>query len=717
MSAARHSPDDDDVVITGVSVDQQKRANFHEARAAVKKEHVESAKEDVEFAQDQAFDVATMQDGERYIQQLTFELLQKCIDEQRLPLQEELNGLKEMSWKDAAEAKRRAAAPIAMSVAAPPAAAPKQPALAPRAKSASKRPMPAAAELVAAAADAAQDAQRRPRRGAAEKPSWPLLKASDFPEGCELLLPREGHHEDFTWLPVVKQNVREGFVEVRMPVEEDEEPEPDARVFFSDSSKIYRAMHAKYAGSLGNVRRFPGIAVDQPSTKRAKAAESTGAAAPPTLAAPPALLSLAPAPAPAQPSTAAPPTPLETAPPVPVVPLVLAPPIVPSAPAPPARAPAPSPPTAPAPAGVWHVRLGGDFKSYEEATTQRLLEQAFTNGDFERSLSVRIQVRGEEYFVHRKAADSYEQSAVNDPSRTRPVRRVMPAVASVPVAAALPLAATPPAAVLPSPASSVLLPAAASSSGGLHPAAATPATAPVTSYTGASRSHRGWWLLQQQLSLQDPSAEEYKTKPSDVPGTRTISTFELLNKTGVCPVLAHFFWENCSSGNGPVNQDNIFVGLCAAFTFEELMTAPRDRQCVAGERNASYNVVQPTDRYANGEYKYGSGGIYEDRGVDPRRAGQLKRYSAKVATVIKQAAIGAGLAPTLAARMQDLLANVAEHPRSQGKLSLQWLRDLEEEDRRRHLQDILLVKGDSKPTNHLLAFLKVEWDGNEGGLR
>ena len=74
--------DDDAVKIIGTSVDQQMRADYHEARAAVKRE-------DAEFAQEQANDVAVMQDGERCQRDLALALLQKCLDEQRPPLQQE----------------------------------------------------------------------------------------------------------------------------------------------------------------------------------------------------------------------------------------------------------------------------------------------------------------------------------------------------------------------------------------------------------------------------------------------------------------------------------------------------------------------------------------------------------------------------------------------------------------------------------------------------
>ena len=80
---ARSMSDDDAVEIFGTSVDQQMRADYHESRAAVKRE-------DAEFAQEQANDVAVMQDGERCQRDLALALLQKCLDEQRPPLQQEV---------------------------------------------------------------------------------------------------------------------------------------------------------------------------------------------------------------------------------------------------------------------------------------------------------------------------------------------------------------------------------------------------------------------------------------------------------------------------------------------------------------------------------------------------------------------------------------------------------------------------------------------------
>ena len=86
-----------DVEITGASVDHRLRADYYARRAEVKVE-------DAEFAQEQANDLAVMQDGERCQRDMAFALLQKCFEEKRAPLEQEINTLRNMSWREAAAA-------------------------------------------------------------------------------------------------------------------------------------------------------------------------------------------------------------------------------------------------------------------------------------------------------------------------------------------------------------------------------------------------------------------------------------------------------------------------------------------------------------------------------------------------------------------------------------------------------------------------------------
>ena len=102
-----------DVEITGASVDHRLRADYYARRAEVKVE-------DAEFAQEQANDLAVMQDGERCQRDMAFALLQKCFEEKRPPLEQEINTLRNMSWREAAAAARAAEGRVAEQLAATP---------------------------------------------------------------------------------------------------------------------------------------------------------------------------------------------------------------------------------------------------------------------------------------------------------------------------------------------------------------------------------------------------------------------------------------------------------------------------------------------------------------------------------------------------------------------------------------------------------------------
>ena len=101
-----------------------------------------------------------------------------------------------------------------------------------------------------------------------------------------------------------------------------------------------------------------------------------------------------------------------------------------------ARAPAP----APAP-GVWQVKLGQEFRPYDD-DVQQALEAAFNNNT--PFVPTAITVRGQKYNVSRSASGGFEQTLATDRTKVRQVRRVAPPAADPPPAAAA-AAPTPPA--------------------------------------------------------------------------------------------------------------------------------------------------------------------------------------------------------------------------------------------------------------------------------
>ena len=87
---------------------------------------------------------------------------------------------------------------------------------------------------------------------------------------------------------------------------------------------------------------------------------------------------------------------------------------------------------------------------------------------------------------------------------------------------------------------------------------------------------RRWWDRRREDS-DAAAGDAYVGKSSDVPGPVCILTFEKLNAESMCVIVSHLVWENCSRV-GASDQDEIFVAICAAFSFAELAALER---CVA----------------------------------------------------------------------------------------------------------------------------------------
>ena len=194
---------------------------------------------------------------------------------------------------------------------------------------------------------------------------------------------------------------------------------------------------------------------------------------------------------------------------------------------------------------------------------------------------------------------------------------------------------------------------------------------------------RRWWDRRREDS-DAAAGDAYVGKPSDVPGPICILTFEKLDEESMCVIVSQLVWESCSR-LGASGQDEIFVAICAAFSFVEL---------AALERTSSLGGMHST---------YPSGSAL---GVDPARAGMPKRYSPKLEAVIKKAAPSAGLAGVMAVDVQDFLENVQKHTQSGGKVTLQWLRSLATSAQKEELHSLLLVQAKkSTKVRHGLQFL------------
>ena len=197
----------------------------------------------------------------------------------------------------------------------------------------------------------------------------------------------------------------------------------------------------------------------------------------------------------------------------------------------------------------------------------------------------------------------------------------------------------------------------------------------------AVKDLRRWWDRRREDS-EAAAGDAYADKPSDVPGPICILTFEKLRAENMCGIVSHLVWESCSR-LGPKEQDDIFVAICAAFSFAELAALERTSS-VSGKQYPSGNAL----------------------GVDPARASMPKRYSPKLEAVIKKAATRAGLAGVMAVDLQDFLENVQKHTQSGGKLTLQWLRSLVPNAQKEELHSLLLVQSQSSSkVRHGLQFL------------
>ena len=73
--------------------------------------------------------------------------------------------------------------------------------------------------------------------------------------------------------------------------------------------------------------------------------------------------------------------------------------------------------------GVWQVKLGHDFRPYDD-DVQQALEAAFNNTT--PFVPTAITVRGQRYNVSRSASGGFEQTHATDPTKVREVRRVAP---------------------------------------------------------------------------------------------------------------------------------------------------------------------------------------------------------------------------------------------------------------------------------------------------
>ena len=487
-----------DVEITGASVDHRLRADYYARRAEVKVE-------DAEFAQEQANDLAVMQDGERCQRDMAFALLQKCFEEKRAPLEQEINTLRNMSWREAAAAARAAEDPVAEQLAAAPAPAPApapasapaqepEPALASRkrprqlehsnASEVSRQVVGKASAKAPVAAKAPEP--ERPRRGR-DRSSAPLsgFQLADFPvRTTEVLVPQKGGTT--VWAQVVGHESRASGCYLSVQPE-GEEP--------SDLSlaSLKRAKH--YDGTLDSIRRS--IAVTEVAEPEAAPEDDEMA---PTPAA-----SLVPAPVP-----------------VPVPEIA-------------AAASAPVPVSAPTPASEpsWQVLLGGNFESYD-ADTQHTLEGMFRRGDSEAVITV----AGRRYLVQLLAAPAgdgngcrYQQVAADDPTKVRPVRRTIP---------------PPPAAPLPQAAPSLTVSATASSS-----------TAHIA--IAASTGRAAWWT---NPDYYDPSllsvAPEVDTDwPVHIPQPDMRPWFQELINDGACPLLCYLIWHAGFREGGKPAKDKI----------------------------------------------------------------------------------------------------------------------------------------------------------------
>ena len=72
---------------------------------------------------------------------------------------------------------------------------------------------------------------------------------------------------------------------------------------------------------------------------------------------------------------------------------------------------------------VWQVRLGGQFKPYEDSSVQKALEEALHHKGAD---ACEVSVRGQKYRVKSLGGDEYQQVLLSDTTKTRDVRRVAP---------------------------------------------------------------------------------------------------------------------------------------------------------------------------------------------------------------------------------------------------------------------------------------------------
>ena len=683
---------DDEVEITGVRENPRKSAEYHRQRAeaaiVVKREarkDAEEARADEAEAEKDVERLYIMQDGERHQFDFLVRLVQQSIDEQRVITQNELKYVTNMRWQDAAAANThtQAAATVA-------AAAPRRP------------PAPAGAASIEAAAPAAPASlpvrSIKPLRKAIQKLVDANQAAID-PPSSELLptalqagmLVWGYYKSDRVWYP---GTVREtgGHLSVLF-----DDGDVDDELYDAYDPRPWRlrvdqgSSGLSSSGSIvGSSSSSSGISssigssgqADPEPKRRRLAKESVPAVAP--AVAPSLALSGAPTMAPSSsPARAAP---EEIAMPARAVATESAPPgdaacavaqaaaaasAVSTAP-PPVTAPTSEPNTAAPPAlavvpkqltaGVWQVKLGGNFVQYEEPHVERALEAAFLVDT--KHFAVPITVRGKQYHVHRKGA-LFEQVLDADKTKVRDVRRMEPAATAAPAAATVgPTTAT----------------AAAR--------AAPPAVSGASAAIGASAvsSSSTWW--------RDPRRFEASHEhPEHIPNAEVLPIFVRLTEEDRCdPLLCYLVWENCRRDKGGATDINsAFVKLCNKFDvfeigFDSLCGLHRDETVI---RNG-----QPVT------YKAGGGG--PGTGIDPSRAGRRKLFTRAVKACVSSGGNGGVIANTI----QDFLENARDHPLNPLSVAdLGFVLAMEPEQQKSVLQDLMLIQApESKTVKHGVEF-------------
>ncbi len=367
------------------------------------------------------------------------------------------------------------------------------------------------------------------------------------------------------------------------------------------------------------------------------------------------------------------PMPLLPPPPAPVPTRVPAPALAP-VPAPPAASAASAAPAAaqppPALPGKWQVKLGGEFKEYEPAV-QVKLEAAFHEVDSDFNLG--INVRGQNYHIRRVGA-AFEQVLDTDKTRVREVRRVPPQSAA---------------------ASSIVAPAAASSRAE-HAVATSSAVAAFPAHTAPAAhtsSRASWWDNSERLRHED------HVWPKRIPKRQVMQTFQLLEQSGVCPLLSYMLWDIGHANKSAEHVDRCLEKFCNSFDvyrqgFDSVCDATRDK------------IVTK----AGADIKYPVGVLEDGSGFHPTRGGEPRRYASSVGACFSLGGNGGVTANTI----QDFLENVRAMSLKQlphvPTCSLHGLFGLPVQQQKAVLHDLTVIKNipkePSKTVQHGLDMIR-----------